>query len=139
MQVHRHVDGGLEAEQDRKAGGAEARERILVAHGVTQAAQHNEGEHRGEHQAQHDAEFFGCDSEHEIGVTLGQDALDRAFARAAPEPAAALEGFDRLVDVEGVAGGGIAERSRQRILSVSCPCRLFETRTLGRHLSGPAR
>ena len=31
MQVDRHVDGGLQAEQDREPGGGEARERILVA------------------------------------------------------------------------------------------------------------
>ena len=72
-------------------------------------AQHDEGEQRDQHQAQHDAEFLGRDREHEVGMALGQDALDRALARAAPEPAAAQEGFERLVDVEGVAGGGIEE------------------------------
>ena len=109
VQIDRHVDGGLQAEQDRQAGGGKARERVLVAHRVTQAAHHDEGEQRHQHQAEHDAEFLGRDREDEIGVALGQDALDRPLARAAAEPAAAQEGFQRLVDVEGVAGGGIEE------------------------------
>jgi hypothetical protein len=37
-------------------------------------------------------------------MAFRQDALDGALARAASEPAAALEGFQRLIDVEGVAG-----------------------------------
>jgi hypothetical protein len=62
----------------------------------------------------HDAEFLGRDREHEIGVAFGQDALDRALAGAASEPAALLEGFERLVDVEGVAGDGSRNRSMRR-------------------------
>ncbi len=109
MQVDRHVDGRLQAEQDRKPGGGEARERVLVAQRMAQRAQHDEGEQRDQHQAEHDAELLGRDREHEVGVALRQDALDRALARPAAEPAAAHEGFDRLIDVEGVARGRIEE------------------------------
>ena len=66
-------------------------ERVLVAHGVAQRAQHDEGEQRDQHQAEHDAEFLGRDREDEVGVAVGQDALDGALARAAAEPAAAHE------------------------------------------------
>ncbi len=109
MQVHRHVDGRLQPEQDGEAGGREARERVFGPHGVAQCAQHDEGEQCQQHQAEHDAEFLGRNREHEVGVALGQDTLDRALAGAASEPAAALEGFERLIDVEAVAGRGIAE------------------------------
>ena len=87
-----------------KTGRREARERILGPHGVAQSAQHDEREQGDQHQAEHDAELLGRDREHEVGMAFRQDALDRALARAAPEPAAALEGFERLIDVEGVAG-----------------------------------
>ena len=40
-------------------------------------------------QAEHDAEFLAGDREDEIGMAVGQDALHRAFARPAAEPAAA--------------------------------------------------
>ena len=87
----------------------EARERVVVAHGAGQPAQHDEGEQRHQNQAQHDAEFLGADREHEIGMAVRQDALDRALARAAAEPAAAHERFQRHVDLEGVARGRIEE------------------------------
>ena len=35
-------------------------------------------------QAEHDAELLGRDREDEVGVALGQDALDGALARALP-------------------------------------------------------
>ena len=66
-------------------------------------------EQRDQHEAEHDAEFLGRDREDEVGVAVGQDALHRALARPAAEPAAAHEGFDRVVDLEGVAGGRIEE------------------------------
>ena len=95
MQVDRHVDRRLQAEQDGEAGGREARERVLVAQRVPQRADHDEGEQRDQHEAEHDAEFLGRHREHEVGVAVGQDALDRALARAPAEPAAAHERFQR--------------------------------------------
>ena len=60
-------------------------------------------------EAKHDAELLRRDREDEVGVAVGQDALDRALARPAPEPAAAHERFERLVDLEGVAGRRVQE------------------------------
>ena len=54
--------------------------------------------------ADDDAELLRRDGEDEVGMRVGQDALDRALARTAPEPAAAGEGFHGRVDLEGVAG-----------------------------------
>ena len=51
---------------------------------------------RDQRKAEHDAELLGRDREHEVRVAVGQDALHRALARPAPEPAAAHEGFDRV-------------------------------------------
>ena len=62
-----------------------------------------------QHKAEHDAELLRRDREHEVGMAVGQDALDGALARPAAEPAAAHEGFHRVVDLEGVAGGRIEE------------------------------
>ena len=76
---------------------------------LTQRADDDEGEQGDQDEAQHDAEFLRRHREHEVGVAFGQDALDRALARAAAEPAAAHEGFGRDVDIEGVAGGRIEE------------------------------
>src|SRR5262249_35040912 len=109
MQVHRHIDGRLQAEQDGKAGCGKARERILGTSGVMKAAQDDEGKQSNEQQTQYDAEVSGGDRKHEIGMTLRQDALDRALARAASEPTAALERFESLVDVETIARRRITE------------------------------
>src|SRR5262249_36648927 len=109
MGVRRHIDGRLQAEQDGKAGSRKARERILGTPGVMKAAQDDEGKQSNEQQTQYDAEFFGGDRKHEIGMTLRQDALDRALAGAAPQPTAALEGFESLVDGETIARGRITE------------------------------
>ena len=76
---------------------------------LQQRAQHDEGEQRDQNEAKHDAEFLGRDGEDEVGVAVGQHALDRALPRPAPKPAAAQERLDRAVDLEGVAGGGIEE------------------------------
>ena len=46
-------------------------------------AQHDEGEQRDQDQAEHDAELLRRDREDEVGMALGQDALDRALARPA--------------------------------------------------------
>ena len=54
--------------------------------------------------ADDDAELLGRDREDEVRMGVGQDALHRALARAAAEPAAAGEGFHGGVDLEGVAG-----------------------------------
>ena len=107
MQIDRHVDGRLQAEQDRQSGRGEADERIFGAHRLDQRTDDDEGEQRDQNEAEHDAEFLGRDREHEIGVALGQDALDGALARTAAEPAAANEGFGGDIDVESVAGGRI--------------------------------
>ncbi len=58
MQIDRHIDGALDAEQHDEAGGGEAAERILVARGHDEAAQHDEGEDRGDEQAGDDAELL---------------------------------------------------------------------------------
>ena len=93
----------LHAEQHRQAGGREAAEGILVARGGHQAAHDDEGEDGTMTRQTDDAELLGCDGEDEIGVGVGQDALDRALARALAEPAAAHESFERGVDLECVA------------------------------------
>ena len=97
------------AEQDGEAGGGKAREGVVVAHGARQRADHDEGIERDQHQAERDAEFLRRHREHEVGVALRQQPLDRALARAAAEPAAAHEAFGGDVDIEGVAGGRIEE------------------------------
>ena len=74
-----------------------------------QRADDDEGEQRDQRQAERDAEFLRRHREDEVGVALGQHALDRALARASAEPAAAHEAFGRDVDVEGVAGRRIEE------------------------------
>src|SRR5437899_6247973 len=79
MQVHRHVDGRLQAEQHGKAGCGKARERILGASGVMEAAQDDEGKQSSEQQTQHDAEFFRGDRKHEVGIVLC--LLDRKSTR----------------------------------------------------------
>ena len=53
------------------------------------ARMHDEGEQRQQREAEDDAEFLGADREDEVGMAVRQDALDRALARAAAEPAAA--------------------------------------------------
>ena len=55
MGIHRHVDGGLQAEQDREPGRRKALERIVVAQRMQQGAQHDEGEQQQQHQAERDA------------------------------------------------------------------------------------
>ena len=70
------------AEQDGKAGGGKARERLVVAQRARQRAHDDEGEQRDQHQAEHDAEFLRRHREDEIGVALRQHALDGALARA---------------------------------------------------------
>src|SRR5262245_2099755 len=109
MQVHRHVECRVKDEQDGRAGSSEAREWILGTSGVMKATQDDEGKQSSEQQTQHDAEFFGGDRKHEIGMTLRQDAFDRALAGTASEPTAALERFESLVDVETIARGRITE------------------------------
>ena len=89
--IHRHVDRGLGAEQDREPGGRKARERIGIAHGVSERTQHNESKQCDERKTQHDAKLLGRDREHEVGVAVRQYAFDRAFARATAEPSAAHE------------------------------------------------
>ena len=64
---------------------------------------------RDQRETQHDAEFLRRHREHEIGVALRQEPLDRALAGTAAQPAAAHEAFDRDVDLEGVAGRRIEE------------------------------
>src|SRR5947199_14945 len=82
---------------------------MLGASGVMEAAQEDEGKQSSEQQTQHDAEFFGGDRKHEVGMTFRQDALDRSLARPASEPAAALERFESLIDVEAIARGRVTE------------------------------
>ncbi len=109
MQIDRHVDGRLQAEQDGQSGGGKTDERIVGAHRLDQRADDNEGKQRDQNEAEHDAEFLRRHRKDEIGVAFGQDALDGAFAGAAAEPAAADEGFGRDVDVVAVARGRIKE------------------------------
>src|SRR4029077_4492359 len=96
-------------EQDRQPRRGKADERVFGAHRLGERADDNEREQRDQNEAEHGAEFFRRNSEDEVGVTFGQDALDGALARAAAEPAAADEGFGGDVDIEGVAGGRIDE------------------------------
>ena len=63
---------------------AKREKRILVAHGAHQSADDDEGEQRDERQAERDAEFLRRHREHEIRVAFGQQALDGALARPAP-------------------------------------------------------
>ncbi len=109
MQVHRHVDRRLQAEQDGEARRGKADERLFAGDRMAQRADHDEGEQRQQHQAEHDAELLGADREHEVGVALRQEPLHRALARATAEPAAAREAFQREIDVEGVARAAIHE------------------------------
>ena len=60
-------------------------------------------------ETEHDAELLRRHREHEVGMAVGQDALDRPLARPAAEPAAANERLDRGVDLKGVAGRRIEE------------------------------
>ena len=109
MQVHRHVDGRLHAEQNGQASGGETREGVFAVHGARQRADHDKGIKRHQRQTERDAEFLRRHREHEVGMALGQQPLDRALARTAAEPAAAHEAFSRDVDVESVAGRRIEE------------------------------
>ena len=102
MQVHSHVDGGLQAEQDCKAGSCKADERIFRMQRMTQRTDHDKGKQREQKQAQDDAELLRRHREDEVGVTLRQDALHRALTRTTPGPAAACERFHREIDVKGI-------------------------------------
>ena len=82
---------------------------VFTAHRARQRADHDEGIQRDQRQAERDAEFLRRHREHEVGVALRQQPLDRALARAAAEPAAAHEAFGGDVDVEGVARGRVEE------------------------------
>ena len=62
---------------DRIAG-----EVVVLAQRGAQAAQHDEGEDRHEDEAEDDAELLAGDREDEVGVAVGDDALDRALARS---------------------------------------------------------
>ncbi len=62
-------------------------------------------------QADDQAELLAGDREDEVGMGVGQHHLDRAFAGAAAEQAAVLEGLERAVDLVGVAGAGSRKRS----------------------------
>ena len=48
------------------------------------------------------AEFLRRHGEDEIGMRIGQNALDRAFARPFAEPAAGMKTVDRGIDLESV-------------------------------------
>ena len=90
MQIDRHVDRALHAEQHDEPGRGEAAERILVARRHRQAAQHDEGEDGDDEKAGDDAEFLRRHGEDEIRMRVGQDALERPFARPLAEPAAGI-------------------------------------------------
>ena len=68
VQIDRHVDRALNAEQHDEAGSRETAERILVARRREQAAQHDEGEQRDDQHAGHDAEFLAGHREDEVGM-----------------------------------------------------------------------
>ena len=57
-------------------------------------------------EAQHDAELLAGDREDEVGVAVGDDALDGALARPDAEPAAMDQRLAAHVDLERVALAG---------------------------------
>ena len=58
------------------------------------------------------AEFLAGDGENEIGVGVGQDALERALARPLAEPAAGNEAVERRIDLERVGDAAASGRDR---------------------------
>ena len=89
--------------------GRQQDEAVVVALSRGQAAHHDEGEQRDEERGRRSAQLLAGHSEDEVGVGVGQHVLHRALARAAAEQPAILEGFERAVDLIGVAGGRIEE------------------------------
>ncbi|NJM08842.1 FAD-dependent oxidoreductase, partial [Candidatus Gracilibacteria bacterium] len=61
MQVHGHVDHGLQAKEHGKPRGGEPAERIVRAPGQLEGAQHHHREQGYERQAHHNAEFLRRD------------------------------------------------------------------------------
>ncbi len=104
MQVHRHVDAALHAEQHHESRGGEAAERVVVAVGQHEAAQHDKGEEPRERDAEQEAELLPRDREDEVGMRVGQHALEGALAWTLAEPGPRHEAVHRRVDLEGVAG-----------------------------------
>ncbi len=72
----------------------EHHEQVRLHHHARKAAQHDEGEHRHQQQAADQPELLARHGEHEVGVRVGQQQLDRALARAAAEQPAMLERLD---------------------------------------------
>ena len=70
---------------------------------MRQAAQHDEGEDGNKKHAENDAEFFRCNREDEVGMAIGNDALDDTLTRSATEPVATNDRFTRRVHLECVA------------------------------------
>src|SRR5207237_3564345 len=90
-------------ELDEEAGGREDDEEIVLLEDAREAAQHDEAEDQHDDDAGHEAELLAGDGEDEIGMGVGQELLDRAFAWAsAPQPAI-HESLDRAVDLIAVA------------------------------------
>src|SRR5436305_7210147 len=112
MQVHRNIDAALNAEKQNQTRRREAAERIGIARRKRQPTEHDESKQRDQNHAGYDAEFLAGDRENEIGMAVGKDALQRAFARSFAEPAAADETFKRGIDLKRV---GHAAAGRLRI------------------------
>ncbi len=104
VQIDRHVDGALDAEQNDEARRGETAERILVARCRNQPAQHDEGEDRDDRDASDDTELLAGHRENEIGMAIRQDPFQRALARPLAEPTPGNETLQRGIDLERVAG-----------------------------------
>ena len=88
MHIHRHVDRALQAEQHGQPASCETTERIFILRGQPQDAQNDEGEERNDADAEEHAEFLAGDCEDEVRVTIWQNTLESAFARALADSSA---------------------------------------------------
>ncbi len=102
MQIHRHVDCGLHAEQNRQTRRGKPREHIFGSVGARQGADYDEREQREQREAKDYTKFLCGDREHEIGVAVRQAALGDALARSKSEPAAIGECLHGGIDLKGV-------------------------------------
>ena len=109
VQIDRHIDRALDAEEHDEARPREAAEMILIARGDGKAAHDDEHEDGHDDETGDDAEFLRRDGEDEVGMRVGQDALERAFAGALARPATGIKALQGGIDLERV-GDAAASR-----------------------------